>query len=98
MRIRSVGNRTRRVILYMMLQTRGLSDKLEKELERSSKFVDEWDVDGGPFLRTRSEADSHSKDEWDDVRASLMLQVLSILQLTKFTPCSSRIHDARCFP
>jgi hypothetical protein len=66
------------------VQTRGLSDKLDKELERSSKFVDEWDVDGGPFLRTRSEADSHSKDEWDNAKASLMLQVLSLFPSSPF--------------
>jgi chromosome segregation ATPase len=58
------------------IQTRGLSEKLEKELQRSTNFGgDGWDANGGPFLRTPSETNSCSNShQWGDEKASLLLQ------------------------
>jgi predicted nucleic acid-binding Zn-ribbon protein len=62
--------------LVREIQTRGLSEKLDKELQRSTNFGgDGWDANGGPFLRTQSEADScSSSHQWGDEKASLLLQ------------------------
>lgn len=58
------------------IQTHGLSEKLDKELQRSTNFEgDGWDANGGPFLRTPSKPDSRANShQWGDEKASLLLQ------------------------